>query len=109
MLLKIIKSFLTAISLTMLGLTAVYTIQARETRAAVPTQIGQRATERPFLLDFIDTRQELLLGYFRENYPQLNLPPPKQTAEKADNPLSLRALHERAHNDRVRAAQRARQ
>ncbi|MEM6595756.1 MAG: hypothetical protein AAF672_13280 [Pseudomonadota bacterium] len=70
-----------------------------------PTQIGQRVAERPFLLDFIDTRQELILSYARERYPQLNLPAPKN-AERDDNPLSLRALHQRAYNDRMRSATR---
>ncbi|MEM7471232.1 MAG: hypothetical protein AAF340_07760 [Pseudomonadota bacterium] len=105
MVLTFIKSFLTAISLTMLMLTVVYTVQARDERAAKPTQIGQRVADRPFLVDFIETRQELLLGYFRTRYPQLALPDP--TAAEPENPLSLKALHQRAYNDRVRAAQRA--
>lgn len=92
MLWTIIKSILAAFSLTLMFLTAVYTSQARISASATPRWIGDTQSEAPFLIDYAATRKELLLGFLRDKFPDLNLPEPE---EKPQNPLSLQALKER--------------
>ncbi len=88
----IFKSILKALSLTMMMLAAVYTIQSRNANASAPKQIGEERAEAPFLVDYAETRKELLMGFLREKFPELNLPEPKAPPE---NPLSLKALQQR--------------
>ncbi|MEM9583511.1 MAG: hypothetical protein AAGA08_10390 [Pseudomonadota bacterium] len=88
----IFKSILAALSLTMMMLAAVYTVQARDAKSAEPRWIGDSYEEKPFLLDYAETRKELLMALLRERFPSLNLPEPE--AEPI-NPLSLEALKSR--------------
>ncbi len=95
------KCAIATFSITMMLLALSYTVQSRETREKTPTQIGQGTTEKPFLVEFTETRQELIIGYLRETFPTLHLPEPK--AEPV-NPLGLQALQERARISRARQA-----
>lgn len=90
----IFKSVLATISVTLMLLAVVYTVQSREQRANAPKRIGETRTQQPFLVEYASTRKELLMGYLRQTFPDLNLPeaeaPPEDT-------LSLKALHERTY------------
>jgi len=105
MLKVIIKSILATISVVLMMLALVYTAQSRDARAHTPKQIGETRTEQPFLVEYAETRSEMLMGFVRERFPDLNLPEPEAEAE---NKLSLKALHTRAMNDRAREAARQR-
>ncbi len=76
----------------MMMLAAVYTVQSRDAKSSEPRWIGDSYEEKPFLLEYAATRQELLMGVLREHFPELNLPQPE--AEPV-NPLSLQALKSR--------------
>ena len=88
----LLKCVIATFSVTMMLLAWSYTIQAREARDATPTQIGAEKVEKPFLVEFTETRQELILGYMRETFPDLHLPEPEAPPP---NPLSLQALQQR--------------
>jgi hypothetical protein len=105
MLKTILKSLLATVSVTLMLLALVYTAQSRDARAHTPTQIGETRAEQPFLVEYAETRSELLMGFVREKFPNLNLPEPEAEAE---GQLSLKALHTRAMTDRARAAARQR-
>ena len=88
----IVKSVLMAFSLTLAMLSVVYTIQARDMRASAPIRIGEARAETPFLVDYAQTRSELLMEALRDRFPQLGLPEPEP---EPVNPLSLQALRDR--------------
>ena len=92
MILHLIKGFTTAFSLTLMLLAIVYTEQTRTDREAAPKRIGETRVQEDFLVEYTQTRQEILLGFLREKFPDLNLPEPE--AEPV-NSLSLEALRNR--------------
>lgn len=89
----IFKGTATAFSLTLMLLAIVYTEQSRVARDTAPTRIGETYVAAPFLKDYADTRQELIIGFLRERFPALGLPEPEAGPV---NSLSLEALHARA-------------
>lgn len=92
MLRHLLKSFATAFSLTLMLLAIVYTEQTRSAREDTPRRIGEDFVQDDFLVDYAETRQELLMGFLRDKFPSLNLPEPE--AEPV-NSLSLKALQNR--------------
>lgn len=92
----LIKSCLAAASFTLMLLALVYTTQARDAREAAPRFIGQDQPDVPFLEDYSATRQEMLLGFLREHFPQLALPEPEQDPVA---PSSLQALKARTQRN----------
>lgn len=92
MILHLLKGFTTAFSLTLMLLAIVYTEQTRVAREAAPKRIGEQRIQEDFLVEYAETRQELLMGFLRENVPSLNLPEPEA---KPVNSLSLEALRNR--------------
>ncbi len=101
----IIKSILATVSVMLMLLAVVYTAQSRDARAHTPRQIGETRSEQPFLIEYAETRKELLMSFVRERFPDLGLPEPEAEPE---NKLSLKALHTRAMTDRARQAARER-
>lgn len=99
MLRTIIKSVATALSLTLMALAAVYTLQSREAAATAPKRIGDARVERPFLVDFAETRKEMVMSALRDRFPGL-VPPSPQT-KAAPDPLSLEALRARTIHDQT--------
>ncbi len=100
----IFKSLLAAVSVTLMLLAVVYTAQTRDARAHTPRQIGETRAEEPFLVEYAQTRKELMMGFVRERFPSLNLPEPEAEPE---GELSLKALHSRAYQDRNKQARTA--
>lgn len=92
MIMHLIKGFTTAFSLTLMLLAIVYTEQTRMAREAAPKRIGEERVQVDFLVEYTQTRQELLLGFLREKFPDLKLPEPEATPV---NSLSLQALQDR--------------
>jgi hypothetical protein len=73
-------------------LAIVYTEQTRVAREEAPKRIGEERVQEDFLVEYASTRQELLMGFLREQFPSLDLPAP--LAEPV-NSLSLQALRDR--------------
>ncbi|MEP5758177.1 MAG: hypothetical protein ABJ327_02475 [Litoreibacter sp.] len=88
----IFNAVITAFSLTLMLLTIVYTEQIRIAREKAPKRIGEETVQIDFLTEYAHTRQELLIGFLRERFPELDLPEP---APLVENTLSLRAFRER--------------
>ena len=61
-------------------------------REAAQKRTGEGGVREVFLVKYPQPRQELLLGFLREKFPDLNLPEPE--AEPV-NSLSLQALRDR--------------
>jgi hypothetical protein len=74
MIYHLFKSFTTAFSLTLMLLAIVYTEQTRMARDNAPKRIGEERVQTDFLVEYAETRQELLLGFLREKFPNLDLP-----------------------------------
>jgi len=92
MILHLLKGFTTAFSLTLMLLAIVYTEQTRVARNEAPKRIGEERVQEDFLVEYAATRQELLIGFLREKFPNLNLP---EAAAEPVNSLSLQALQDR--------------
>ncbi len=84
-------AFCTA-SISMLLIVLGYTVDARNDRAGTPSRIGDARVDKPFLVEFTEIRQEMLMGYLRDTFPDLQLPEPQAPPP---NPLSLQSLKER--------------
>ena len=88
----LLKSITTAFSLTMMLLGVVYTEQSRAEREAAPKRIGEERVQEDFLLEYAETRKELLMGLLRNKFPSLDVP---EAEAKPIRSLSLQALRER--------------
>lgn len=96
MIFHLIKGFTTAFSLTLMLLAIVYTEQTRVDRNSAPKRIGEERVQEDFLIEYAETRQELIVGFLRENFPSLDLP---EAEAEPVNSLSLEALRNRASTD----------
>ena len=101
------RSVLMAFSLTIMGLAAVYALQAREARDAAPMRIGETREERSFFADYGEARTRMVLNFVNDMFPDLAVPE-VQPEEPPTGNLSLKALHSRAAADRFKAQQQGR-